>query len=167
VGDAADLDVLKEAGIEHATTVAVTTHDDDMNVYLTLYCRRLFPTLQILSRATLDRNVSTLYRAGADIVVSYASMGANVVVNLLRHRELLLLGEGLDVFQVPVPPRLVNRTLAEAGIRESSGCNVLAIVANGRMVAAPSAETRLAAGTELILIGDHKGDVLFFQNFRE
>jgi Trk K+ transport system NAD-binding subunit len=167
VGDAADLDVLKEAGIEHATTVAVTTHDDDMNVYLTLYCRRLFPTLQILSRATLDRNVSTLYRAGADIVVSYASMGANVVVNLLRHRELLLLGEGLDVFQVPVPPRLVNRTLAEAGIRESSGCNVLAIVANGRMVAAPSAETRLAAGTELILIGDHKGEDLFFQKFRE
>ena len=51
----------------------VTTHDDDINVYLTLYCRRLGPDLQIISRANLDRNVSTLHRAGADAVLSYAT----------------------------------------------------------------------------------------------
>jgi Trk K+ transport system NAD-binding subunit len=167
VGDAADLEVLKEAGLERATTVAVTTHDDDMNVYLTLYCRRLRPSLQILSRATLDRNVSTLYRAGADVVVSYASMGANTVVNLLRHRELLLLGEGLDVFQVPVPGALVGQTLADAHIRSKSGCNVLAIVADGQTTLTPDGASVLAAGTALILIGDHEAEDRFFRTFRE
>ncbi len=166
VGDAADLEVLKAAGIDRATTVAVTTHDDDMNVYLTLYCRRLRPGLQILSRATLDRNVSTLYRAGADIVLSYASMGANAIVNLLRHRELLLLGEGLDVFQVPTPTSLVGRTLAEARIRDTTGCNVLAIVRDGQTTVAADAHQPLAAGTDLILIGDHEGESQFFRKYR-
>lgn len=165
VGDAAEIEVLKAAGLDRATTVAVTTHDDDMNVYLTLYCRRLRPGLQILSRATLDRNVSTLYRAGADIVLSYASMGANAIFNLLRHRDLVLLGEGLDVFQVPTPKSLVGRTLAQAGIRESSRCNVLAIVRNGKTIASPSAHEVLEPGTDLILIGDHRGEESFFKTY--
>lgn len=165
VGDANDIEILKSAGLQRATTVAVTTHEDDMNVYLTLYCRRLKPGLQILSRATLDRNVSTLYRAGADIVLSYASMGANAIFNLLRHRDLLLLGEGLDVFQVTTPRSLVGRTLAQAGIRESSRCNVLAIVRDGKTIASPSAHEVLEAGTDLILIGDHRGEESFFKTY--
>ncbi len=44
-------------------------HDDDINVYLTLYCRRQGPDLQILRRATLQHNVSTLRRAGAELVL--------------------------------------------------------------------------------------------------
>jgi voltage-gated potassium channel len=167
VGDAADIEVLRAAGLNRATTVAVTTHDDDMNVYLTLYLRRLRPSLQILSRATLDRNVSTLYRAGADIVLSYASMGANAIINLLRRREMLLLGEGLDVFQVAIPAKLVGKTLAQAGIRESSGCNVLAIVRDRQTIASPDANEPLVAGTDLILIGDHRGEEAFFKNYRD
>ncbi len=167
VGDAAEIEILKAAGLDRATTVAVTTHDDDMNVYLTLYCRRLKPGLQILSRATLDRNVSTLYRAGADIVLSYASMGANAIFNLLRRRDLVLLGEGLDVFQVATPTALVGRTLAQAGIRESSRCNVLAIVRDGKTMASPSAHEVLEAGSDLILIGDHRGEESFFRNYRK
>jgi len=167
VGDAAEIDILKAAGLDRATTVAVTTHDDDMNVYLALYCRRLKPDLQILSRATLDRNVSTLYRAGADIVLSYASMGANAIFNLLRRRDLVLLGEGLDVFQVTTPKALVGRTLAQAGIRESSRCNVLAILRNGKTIASPSAHEVLEAGGDLILIGDHRGEESFFRNYRD
>jgi len=167
VGDAADIEVLRAAGIERATAVAVTTHDDDMNVYLTLYCRRLFPSLQILSRATLDRNVSTLYRAGADVVLSYASMGANAIINMLRHRKLLLLGEGLDVFQVSTPPSLVGRSLAKAGIREASGCNVLAIVQDGRTIVSPDVQAPLTAGSDLILIGDHRGEEAFFRKYRD
>ena len=58
VGNAADLDVLKQAGIDEAPTVIVTTHDDDLNVYLTIYCRRLRPDIQIISRATEERNVA-------------------------------------------------------------------------------------------------------------
>lgn len=65
IGDASDLDVLRSAGLDDASAVMVTTHDDDTNVFLTLYCRRLREDIELLGRARVDRNVSTLHRAGA------------------------------------------------------------------------------------------------------
>ena len=37
--------------------------------------------------------------------MSYASMGANAIFNLLRRADVLMLAEGLTVFRVKVPPR--------------------------------------------------------------
>jgi hypothetical protein len=39
IGDAADRKVLEAAGLDEASAVLITTHDDDVNVYLTRYCR--------------------------------------------------------------------------------------------------------------------------------
>lgn len=52
VGDAAARDVLGEAGIAQAPSILLTTHDDAMNIYVTVYCRRLNPTAHILTRVT-------------------------------------------------------------------------------------------------------------------
>ena len=43
-------------------------HNDDLNIYLTIYCRKLRPDIQIISRSTLERNVASLYSAGANLV---------------------------------------------------------------------------------------------------
>ncbi|MCH7473955.1 MAG: NAD-binding protein, partial [Gemmatimonadetes bacterium] len=75
LGDAADRRVLDEAGIAETPCVLLTTHDDAMNVYLTVYCRRLNPNARILTRVTHERNVEAIQRAGADFVLSYASLG--------------------------------------------------------------------------------------------
>jgi hypothetical protein len=53
--------------------------------------------MQLLSRANLDRNVSTLHRAGADFVMSYSSLGANAIFNFLKNEETLMLAEGLNI----------------------------------------------------------------------
>ncbi len=68
-------------------------------MYLTLYVRKLQPDIQIISRATLEHNVTTLHRAGADFVMSYASMGANAVYNILEQGDVVMVAEGLDVFR--------------------------------------------------------------------
>src|SRR3546814_5328556 len=69
---------------------------------LTIYCRRLEPDIQIIARANLDRNVDTLHRAGADAVLSYASLGASAIWNALGPNDILVLAEGLVVFRLPV-----------------------------------------------------------------
>jgi voltage-gated potassium channel len=165
VGDAADLEVLKQAGIDHASVVIVTTHEDDMNIYLTLYCRRLRPDLLVLSRATLERNTLTLHRAGADFVLSYSAMGANAIVNRLRDSSLLLLAEGLDVATVRVPAALVGRTLQESGIRSETGVNVLAIRHRGVMTINPDANTPIPDGAELVMLGDRESERRFFEKY--
>lgn len=155
VGDAAEIEVLTAAGLPSASAVIITTHDDDVNVYLAIYARRLRPQIQVIARANLDRNVSTLYRAGADAVLSYASTGASAIWNRFRPDESLLLAEGLDVFRVPVPAALAAGCLAEARIAESTGCQVVAVVtADGAAQCAFDPTAPLPAGSELILIGD-------------
>ncbi|ODS51898.1 MAG: potassium transporter TrkA [Acidobacteria bacterium SCN 69-37] len=166
VGDAADFDVLERAGIERASAVIVTTHEDDMNVYLTLYCRRLRPDVLILSRATLERNSVTLHRAGADVVLSYSAMGANAIVNRLRDSSLLLVAEGLDVATVPVPASLVGKTLQQSRIRLDTGISVLAIRQDGVMQINPDVDVPIPAAAELVLLGDREAEARFFQKYR-
>lgn len=166
VGDAADLQVLEQAGIQGAPAVVVTTHDDDMNVYLTNYCRRLRPDTQIIARARLDRNVTTLHRAGADSVLSYASIGASALWNLLTADNTLQLAEGLDVFRVPIPKELRNKTLEKAQIRESTGCTVVAVASESTFRANPPADAVLPDGGDLVLIGDSASEHRFLTRYR-
>ena len=161
LGDAAEHEVLVRAGIDDCSSVVITTHDDDMNVYLTLYCRRLRPDVQILARSNVERNVSTLHRAGADFVLSYATTGANVLFNLLRRTDVLLLAEGLHVFRLPTPKGLYGKTLAESGIRNSTGCNVVAVVKSGITEMNPDANTPLTPDSDLVVIGDAESETRF------
>lgn len=163
VGDAADIDVLREAGIEDAETVIVTTHDDDINVYLTLYCRKLRPDVQVLSRANLDRNVSTLHRAGADAVLSYTSAGATAIWNALDVNATVVLAEGLDVFRASVPDSVAGRSLRDGAIRAETGATVVAVLVGGELLSTPDADTVVPSGAELILIGDEQAEDRFLR----
>jgi voltage-gated potassium channel len=167
VGSAADLKCLEEAGIRQAPTTIVTTSDDATNIYLTIYCRRLRPTMQVISRANLDRNISTLHRAGADFVMSYASMGANAVFNILEKDDIVMVAEGLDVFRCPVPGALAGRTLREAGVRQKTGCSVVAIEQGGTMTVNPAADEPLPGGTdaELIIVGSTEAERRFLKHY--
>jgi Trk K+ transport system NAD-binding subunit len=166
VGDAAELSVLKQAGIDAAPAVVITTHDDDTNVYLSLYCRKLRPDVQLLARARLDRNVSTLHRAGADVVLSYASTGATAVWNFLRADNTLLIAEGLEVFKVPVPSAMAGQPLRDCRIRQDTGCNVIAVVEGDTTRSNLDPAAPLPAGAELILIGDSEAEHRFLSRYR-
>lgn len=165
IGDAADRAVLTEAGIDDADAVLITTHDDNVNVYLTRYCRGLRPDIRIVARSRLDRNVSTLYRAGADSVLSYADTGSTAIWNHLRRDELLVVAHGLHVFRSPMPRELVGQTLAEAGIRARTLCNVVAIETVDGIEANPDARTPLPVEAELLLVGTDEAKARFTQVF--
>jgi Trk K+ transport system NAD-binding subunit len=165
IGSAADLEVLERAGIRAASTAFVTTHDDDLNIYLTIYCRRLRPDIQIISRATLDRNVSIMHTAGADLVMSHASLVATTVLNLLTPGMVLMLTEGLNLFRTPLPPSLAGKTLAASGIRPETGCNVVGMRTAGGMALNPGPESLLEAGSELVLIGDSDSEKRFLERY--
>ena len=164
-GSAADLATLEKAGIRETSAVVITTHDDDTNVYLTLYCRKLRPDVQIISRATLERNVSTLHRAGADFVLSYASMGATMIFNVLRKTDILVIAEGLHVAETEVPKALVGKTLAEAAIPRDTQCNVIALRTNGELKMNPAPNERLSPGAELLLICTTDGEQRFVSRY--
>ncbi len=162
-GSAADRETLKRAGIDQAPAVVITPHDDDMNIYLTIYCRRLRPDIQIISRATRERNVSTLHRAGADFVLSYASMGATTIFNYLRRAGVVVIAEGLHLAETRVPDTLNGLTLDQAAIPSQTGCNVVALRSGTGMTINPDPSTLLRRGDEIILIGTPESEQRFMK----
>ena len=165
LGNAAEIEVLRKAGIMEAPTAIITTRDDETNIYLTIYCRRLRPDIEIIGRATLDRNVATLHRAGADFVLSYASMGANAIFNLLERSDILMVDEGLDVFKVKIPASLVGKSLATTSIRSETGCTMIALANHDHMDINPDPTLRLPTDTEMILIGSVEAENLFLKRY--
>ncbi|MBL6994198.1 potassium channel family protein [Desulfobacula sp.] len=152
-GNAADLDTLHQAGIKKASSVIITTHDDSMNIYLTIYCRKLRSDIQIISRANLDGNISKLHSAGADLVMSHASMGANTIINLLKPNKILMVAEGLNIFRASVRQSLAGQSLAESQIRKQTGCSVIAIGKENKLNINPEPSIFLREHDEMVLIG--------------
>lgn len=166
IGDAADLELLMGAGLADAPSVLLTTNDDAMNIYLAVYCRRLNPELRVISRITHERNIEAIHRAGADFVLSYPSLGAESVMSLLQHRESVIMGEGFDLFYIPVPAILAGQALATSHIRARTGLNVLALrLPNGNVVPV-TAETILEPDCELVMLGSEPQRRDFTEEFR-
>lgn len=154
VGDATDPEVLNAAGLANTPTILITTHEDDANIFLTICCRRLRPDVEIIARSTLSRNVNTLHRAGADLVLSYAAMGANLLFNRLRRQRVMHVAEGLDLVAVPITTRLAGRTLVELDLPTTTGCLAVALRRDGRTTTITDATQPLPDGGDLIVVGD-------------
>jgi Trk K+ transport system NAD-binding subunit len=165
IGDAADRDVLDEAGIADAPSILLTTHDDAMNIYLSVYCRRLNPEARILTRVTHERNIEAIRRAGADFVLSYASFGVQTVFSIVRGREIVVLGEDVNLFYIEVPTALAGKTLAEAEIGARTGLNVIAIQRNGRVDTELGRELRLPNDSELVALGSTEQRMRFSEAY--
>lgn len=163
-GDATEDAVLSQAGIARARGLVSALSRDEDNVYVVLSARQLNPELLIVARAEDERSETKLLRAGATRVVSpYVIGGSRMAGALLRpavldvvdlathHRSLELKIEELAV----APAAFVTGlTLRDSGLREQDGLIVIAIKkASGEMVFNPGAETRIAAGDRLVVIG--------------
>ena len=97
--------------------------------------------------------VEAIHRAGADFVLSYATLGVQSIFAFMERREMVIIGEGRDLFRIPVPDRLAGRSLAQSGIGERTGLNVVAIERDGDAVTNPGPVALLGKGGELLVIG--------------
>ncbi len=154
-GDATIKKTLMSAGIDQAKGVIVTTNSDNTNVFLTLASRHMQPHIRIVARANSEENVDQLYAAGADFVVSNASVGAGILLNVLESKASAFLTEGINVFRRSLPETLAGQTIADAHIRFKTGCSIVAIAQSDEdeTMVSPPPETILEAGQNLILIG--------------
>ncbi|WP_027124866.1 potassium channel family protein [Gelidibacter mesophilus] len=154
VGKGSDYELLKKAGIMEAPSVLLSTHDDAMNIHLASYCRKLNTEARIVSRITEARNIDIIHRAGANFVLSYATLGSEAVLSIHKGQELNILGEGIRLFTTPIPPSLIDKTLGESNIGAKTGLSVIALKDNSDVKTLLSAATILPRGAEIIMLGN-------------
>jgi Trk K+ transport system NAD-binding subunit len=153
IGDAANLQVVMDAGLRDAPSVVLTTNDDATNIFLAVYCRKLNAEAHIVSRVTREWNLQAIHRAGADFALSHGSVAVKSLISRLQEKELVIVGEGTELFVEPVPSSLEGRSLGESGIGARTGLNVIAVRHDGTSVRNPSAGTVLPGGAELVMLG--------------
>jgi Trk K+ transport system NAD-binding subunit len=164
-GDAADRELLDQAGILAARSLLLTTNDDAMNIYLAVFCRRLNRELRIVSRITHERNLEAIHRAGADFVLSYTTLGIEAVMSLLHGYPPVLLGEGVELFSVPVPASLAGTPLLDSRIGSRTGLSAVALQQGDKLIAPLASEMVLPADASLLMLGSQEQRAAFDEAF--
>lgn len=163
-GDATDDDVLRRAGIEHASCLIVALVNDADNVYVTLSARALRPDLLIVARARNEAAVAKLIQAGANRVVNPQQIGGARMAALATQPAVadfldVVMHDGSLEFQlaearVDARSAIVGRTVQDAQIRDTTGALILAVrEPHGAFVTNPSPSYVLGDGQVLIAIG--------------
>ncbi|MFB6305015.1 MAG: NAD-binding protein [Haloferacaceae archaeon] len=79
-GDPSDENTLERAGVGSARAVVAATNDDAADALAILTARQLNPDVRIVAAATHRENVNKLKRAGANTVISPATIGGRLLV---------------------------------------------------------------------------------------
>jgi len=161
VGDATDGETLTGAGVERARTVVFAMGEDAATEFATLVARDCNPDVEILARAQETENVTKMYRAGADYVLSLATVSGRLMASaVLDDEEVLSADRQVEVVRMRAP-RLVGRTLGDADVRARTGATVIAVERNGELLTEVGPNTCIESGDELIVAGTDAGTAQF------
>ena len=164
VGGATEESILIKAGIQKASHLITALGTDPDNVFLVLLAKGLNPQIKVVARASQNTIKKPLSAAGADVVVSPFDIGARRMAhailrpNVIRFLELAFADEATDIhmeeLSVGASSQLVGLPLKDSGIRQNYNLIILSIVSqDGELCFNPSADTQIAVGDTLIVVG--------------
>lgn len=161
-GDATDDNVLKAAGIGRARSLASVLPTDADNVYVVLSARLLNSKLQIVARASTEKAVEKMERAGASRVISPFSTGAVKMARFMINPSIEDFLEVADHrgadweladVQIGESSSLVGKQLMETDLRDR-GVMVIGIRrASGERLMPPPGTAVIRAGDSLFAFG--------------
>ncbi len=165
VGDATDPAVLRDAGIESATAVVLALPDDTITEFATLVVQDIAPNVEILARAQETGAVQKTYRAGADYVLSLATVTGRSILSQIRQDEAVLaLDTNVQLFRHS-PGRIAGQTLRETAVRDRTGCTIVAIEREERVLTDLDPAVKILPDDDLILAGTDTGKQRFIEQY--
>ncbi len=165
VGDASDEQVLRDAQVDRAYGVAACTDDDAENVLIALTAKLIRPDLFVVVRLKNARNSTKAHQAGADRVIAPAEIGGHRIAALLTKPQVVdfldIVTHSSDVdlvleeLRLTESSSLIGRTLADAGLRDDYGANVVAVRRAGKdhVTTRPDPTVAFDVGDILVVIG--------------
>jgi voltage-gated potassium channel len=154
-GEAADEQILQQAGIERARALIACVDSDAENVFITLTARELRPDLTIVARASGEESEQKLKRAGAQRVVSpYKSSGSDMA-RLALHPQVTGVVDVAPEYRMEEIEVTHGCSGAGRPVADIAGSAVIAAVrrADGELVPQPSGDVVLHPGDVVIAMG--------------
>ena len=158
-------ETLRAVGVERARGLISALATDADNLFVILSAKNLNPKLFVAARAAEEEAEKKLRRAGADALFApYTMAGYRLAQAVLRPHVFQFfdvatksMGMDVDVEQVRIPESsgFASRSLEQTRIRRELGVIVLGIrKSDGAMLFNPAAETVIAGGDFLIVMGE-------------
>lgn len=164
-GEAADEEVLEEAGLSRARGLAIVLPDDKDNLMVTVTARQMSSTVRIIARCADARMGDKLIRAGASTAVSPNMIGGMRMASelirphvvgfldlMLREKSKTLRVEEISIGE---SSPWAGKTIQEMEIHRRYELLALAVRNSaGTMEYNPHGDTLLRPGDVLIVMGD-------------
>lgn len=173
VGDAAEEEILLEAGVKRAKSLITTLPEDHLNVFVVLSARTLNSKLTIISKVTDVLSIKKLIYAGASTVVAAAEIAGTRMAKLVTHPESI---NFLDFFvfgsesyrieeiKVGKDSILINKNLSELQLLRKFHIMVVAVNRSGEVIFGPNGEFEILENDILMIMGK-KDDISKFKDF--
>jgi Trk K+ transport system NAD-binding subunit len=126
VGDILDARVLESAGVKDAQAVILALDTDSATLFATVILKDLVPEVPVIARVNQADNVERIHRAGADFALSISQVSGQMLAKKLLGQEAVTVDPQLKVLKVS-PDGLAGHNAAELGVRERTGCSVVAV----------------------------------------
>lgn len=154
--DVTDPDSFQALGGRNLDGVVVSISDSlEASIMATMLCKEIGIPF-VLAKAKDRLQGAILQRVGADrIVYPETEMGSRVAKSLVSSEfmDWISLSNDYSMVEIAVPEKWVDKSLAELGIRERLGINVVGIIVNGKIDVTPDPQKKLPQGGILIVIG--------------
>ena len=165
-GNALDWGTLKKAGVRTASAVVLTLGNDSEALFAATVIREFAPDVPLIARVNQPHSVHRLYRVGADLALSIGQVAGQLLAQHLLGEEYISLEQDLKLVKVDASG-LVGRHPLRAGVRERTGCQVVAIERGGDVLVEFAEDCRVAATDAVFVAGSQKAIDAYYSHFRE
>ena len=165
VGNANEDEVLKQAGIERASSLISALPDDADNLFIVLSARQLNKNIYIISRSSQETSQKKLKLAGANKTIMPDKIGGDHMASLVVLPDLIEFMDQLSIYgeqtinleEVAIndlPKGYLNKSLIDLDIRKHTGCTVIGYKnPNGNYIINPDVTIKLVPSSKLMILG--------------
>ena len=153
-GDASDIDVLRDEGLDSMDAFVSATGFDEENLLLSLLVRR-YGIKDVVAKVSRQTFIPIIKQLGTSAIINPQEIIANDVLASIRRRGIVLFRKLINgqaefsEIQAESSMPLVKKTLADLDIPD--GVIILAI-RRGKSIIIPNGKTQVATGDKVILL---------------
>jgi Trk K+ transport system NAD-binding subunit len=166
VGNVLDTQLLKQAGAEDVQATILALSVDATTLFTTVILKDMAPDVPVIARVNHAENLERIYAAGADFALSISQVSGQILASRLLRKETVAVDPELKVVKVS-SDGLEGQHPVEAGVRDKTGCSVVAVERGDDLLVEFGREFRFAPGDAIYICGSEKATRRFAEIFRQ
>jgi Trk K+ transport system NAD-binding subunit len=163
VGDVLDRSVLERASVADARAVILALGSDSTTQFAATVVRSYAPDLPIIAGVILSENVGRIQKAGVDFAISVSQVAGQLLAHYVLGETVSLLPRIKLVKTRPGP--LEGKNPLAARIRERTGCSVVAVERDDRILMDFPPSFTLSADDAIYICGTTKAVSLYYDEY--